>query len=63
MGGATAANQIEGGFDQGGRGLATRDFKIYQPKEERKDNGAMYRDVDHALLNDAVAHPDIIISS
>lgn len=57
-GGATAANQIEGGFDQGGRGLATRDFKIYEPKEERKDNKAMYRDVDNALLEDAVAHPE-----
>ena len=34
-GGATAANQIEGGCDQGGRGLATGDFAIHLPKEER----------------------------
>ncbi len=34
-GGATAANQIEGAFDEGGRGLATSDFARWVPKEER----------------------------
>lgn len=34
-GGATAANQIEGGFDLGGKGLSSADMIPYIPKEER----------------------------
>ena len=30
-GGATAANQIEGAFDEGGRGLANTDFLRFVP--------------------------------
>ncbi|WP_414052970.1 glycoside hydrolase family 1 protein [Macrococcus animalis] len=38
-GGATAANQIEGGFDLDGKGLSAADFVEYIPKEKRsKDN-------------------------
>lgn len=38
-GGATAANQIEGGFDEGGKGLSAADFVEYIPKDQRtKDN-------------------------
>lgn len=45
-GGATAANQIEGGWNEGGRGPAAGDFAIHLPKEERsKINGEMYKDV------------------
>nr|WP_278224421.1 family 1 glycosylhydrolase [Actinobacillus equuli] len=34
-GGATAANQIEGGFDADGKGLSAADMVAYVPKEER----------------------------
>ena len=45
-GGATAANQIEGGWNEGGRGPAAGDFAIHLPKELRsKINGEMYKDV------------------
>ncbi|QJX81320.1 glycoside hydrolase family 1 protein [Priestia megaterium] len=38
-GGATAANQIEGAFDKGGKGLSAADFVEYIPKDQRtKDN-------------------------
>lgn len=40
-GGATAANQIEGGFDEGGKGLSAADFVEYIPKEERTKDNAM----------------------
>ncbi|SEO13514.1 6-phospho-beta-glucosidase [Amphibacillus marinus] len=35
-GGATAANQVEGAFDQGGKGLSIFDMVTFVPKEERK---------------------------
>lgn len=40
-GGATAANQIEGAFDEDGKGLSAADFVEYIPKEERKKDNAM----------------------
>jgi 6-phospho-beta-glucosidase len=37
-GGATAANQIEGGFDEGGRGLANTDYlRFIKPEDRRAD--------------------------
>ncbi|HHW7579847.1 TPA: glycoside hydrolase family 1 protein [Mannheimia haemolytica] len=39
-GGATAANQIEGGFDKGGKGLSSADMVAYVPKHERGANSA-----------------------
>lgn len=42
-GGATAANQFEGGYDQGGRGLATSDTKT---------NGSMNRKRKHSFLDE-----------
>lgn len=40
-GGATAANQIEGGFDEGGKGLSAADFVEYIPKDQRTKDNAM----------------------
>lgn len=58
-GGATAANQIEGGYDQGGRGLASTDFAVYLPKEQRsKVNGTMYKDVDIEQIAKCRANPE-----
>ncbi len=58
-GGATAANQIEGGYDQGGRGLAAGDFAIYLTKEQRsKINGEMYKDVTVDQMAKIEAHPE-----
>ena len=58
-GGATAANQIEGGYDLGGRGLSSTDFAVYLPKEKRsKANGAMYKDVDRKQIKDCKEHPE-----
>ncbi|WP_028042527.1 glycoside hydrolase family 1 protein [Candidatus Stoquefichus massiliensis] len=42
-GGATAANQFEGGYQEGGRGLATSDTKT---------NGSLTRKRKHSFLND-----------
>ena len=40
-GGATAANQIEGGFEEGGKGLSAADFVEYIPKDQRTKDNAM----------------------
>lgn len=40
-GGATAANQIEGGYDEGGKGLSAADFVEYIPKDQRTKDNAM----------------------
>lgn len=58
-GGATAANQIEGGCQEGGRGLATGDFAIHLPKEERSNiNGEMYKDVNVQQIKNIEEHPE-----
>ncbi|MGZ7144629.1 family 1 glycosylhydrolase, partial [Streptococcus pyogenes] len=41
-GGATAANQCEGGFGQGGRGFATSDTARAVAPEERKSFGGEF---------------------
>lgn len=40
-GGATAANQLEGAYDLGGKGLSTADMIAYVPKEKRQGDHAM----------------------
>lgn len=40
-GGATAANQLEGGYNLGGKGLSTADMIAHVPKELRKGGHAM----------------------
>ncbi|MED3726000.1 glycoside hydrolase family 1 protein [Priestia filamentosa] len=40
-GGATAANQIEGAFNEDGKGLSAADFVEYIPKKERTKDNAM----------------------
>lgn len=58
-GGATAANQIEGGWNEGGRGPAAGDFAIHLPKELRsKINGEMYKDVNVQQIEKIEAHPE-----
>ena len=47
-GGATAANQIEGAFDEGGRGLATSDFAPFISKEANR------RGIENHLPHNAV---------
>ena len=42
-GGATAANQIEGGFDLGGRGRANTDYLRFIEPEDRKADEAKKR--------------------
>lgn len=55
-GGATAASQIEGGFDQGGRGLSTSDMVPLKKLEGKNDN--MKLDVNGAQLEEYMAHPE-----
>lgn len=53
-GGATAANQVEGGFDQGGKGLSVSDvytFDSQLPKEQWTDQWHM---MTHAQVKEAV---------
>ncbi|MEH6937774.1 glycoside hydrolase family 1 protein [Bacillus sp. JJ664] len=38
-GGATAANQLEGAFNEGGKGLSIFDMVVFVPKEERDPTG------------------------
>lgn len=40
-GGATAANQYEGAYDEGGKGLSTADMVKFVPKEERGNGHTM----------------------
>lgn len=40
-GGATAANQLEGAFDQGGKGLSTADMIAFVPKDKRQGDHSM----------------------
>ncbi len=41
-GGATAANQLEGGYNLGGKGLSTADMIPFIPKEERTGDNAVH---------------------
>ena len=41
-GGATAANQIEGAYNEGGRGLANTDFLKYVAPNERRADEATF---------------------
>lgn len=41
-GGATAANQLEGGYNLGGKGLSTADMIPFIPKEERNGDNSVH---------------------
>ena len=56
-GGATAANQYEGGWDEGGRGLSVADCTPYNPNVDRKDYAALHF-MDQALIDEAKASKD-----
>ncbi|MCM2677573.1 glycoside hydrolase family 1 protein [Alkalicoccobacillus plakortidis] len=51
-GGATAANQIEGAYDQGGKGLSSADMIPYIPKEER--TGDHTSDISSQQIKEAI---------
>ena len=62
-GGATAANQIEGAYNDGGRGLATSDFARLITKEIRASEGAYDTRLPHnavtaEMIEDMKAHPE-----
>lgn len=60
-GGATAANQIEGAFDEGGRGLATSDFAPHIDKEHNrgyKEGTLPHNAVALETLKEMLAHPE-----
>ena len=59
-GGATAANQIEGAFDEGGRGLATSDFSVLfkKPKEGEPENHLPHNCATAQQLAERKAHPE-----
>ncbi|MEF2966666.1 6-phospho-beta-glucosidase [Paenibacillus sp. M1] len=40
-GGATAANQLEGAYNEGGKGLSSADMVVYVPKEKRTEGHAI----------------------
>mgnify|MGYP004455878047 FL=1 len=54
-GGATAANQIEGGFDLGGRGRANTDYLRFIEPEDRKADEATFSQ-NYTSIKDAIAH-------
>lgn len=56
-GGATAANQCEGGYNLGGRGLANTDFlKFVEPEDRRADQATFAQT--YASLKDAIENED-----
>lgn len=63
-GGATAANQIEGAYNEGGRGLATSDFARLITKEIRDSEPKIMEEilphnaVTAEMLEDMKAHPE-----
>lgn len=62
-GGATAANQIEGAYNEGGRGLATSDFARLVTKADRQKEGTFDQRVPHnaaskEMLQDMKDHPE-----
>ena len=59
-GGATAANQIEGAYNEGGRGLANTDFLKYVAPNERRADEATFEQT-YASLQEAKAHEDTYI--
>ena len=59
-GGATAANQIEGAYNEGGRGLANTDFLKYVASNERRADEASFEQT-YASLQEAKAHEDTYI--
>ena len=59
-GGATAANQIEGAYNEGGRGLATSDFSVLfkKPKEGEPENHLPHNCATAQQLEERKAHPE-----
>lgn len=62
-GGSTAANQIEGAWNEGGRGPATSDFARLITKEIRDTEGSFDEHVSHnaaskEMVEDMKAHPE-----
>lgn len=62
-GGATAANQIEGAWNEGGRGPATSDFSRLVTKHIRDTEGTFDQRVPHnaassGMIEDMKAHPE-----
>ncbi|MBQ6650185.1 MAG: family 1 glycosylhydrolase, partial [Atopobiaceae bacterium] len=55
-GGAVAANQLEGAFDEGGKGLSIADFNEYTANVplSKKYNGEMTS----AFIQEAIEHPE-----
>lgn len=48
-GGATAANQCEGAWDVGGKGLSVADCTTYKPKVDKKDYAALHGITDEQI--------------
>ena len=57
-GGATAANQFEGGWDQGGRGMAVADCTTYKSKVDPKNYAAQHT-ISSKDIEEAMASKDI----
>ena len=55
-GGATAANQIEGAYNEGGRGLANTDFLKYVAPNERRADEATFEQT-YASLQERMKIP------
>lgn len=53
-GGATAANQIEGGFDQGGKGLSVADCYSFDSKLPREQWSAQWHKMTHEQVKEAM---------
>ena len=52
-GGATAANQYEGGWNEGGKGLSVADCTTYKPNVDKSDYQAL-----HGITSEQVAEAE-----
>lgn len=57
IGGATAANQLEGGFDLGGKGLSSSDMVRFIPLDQTKKDAFTF-DVTQQQIDEELAHPE-----
>lgn len=58
FGGATAANQIEGGYDQGNKGLSSSDMVRFVPLSEANKETSFTFDVTQEQIEDILVNPD-----
>lgn len=58
IGGATAANQLEGGYDEGKKGISSSDLVIFKPLDQGNKSSTFTFDVSGQEMDDVLLHPE-----